>query len=466
MTFRRGGKAVTKILLRFAGNTSPGRSAAVLCRSNSSRATDDGEARKQAAEQRPESSPVRERGVRRRAAAQAPEERQRPQWTLPALPGLNPAPRLIPQLTLWATLWSLLRSFEKQAWPRFGASALRELGSALVRSRTWVVCWLLVLGLGAQAQPFQLPTANRALFENGGGEKFFVGTTGKPWESGTFGCVRSDGAQMHEGLDIRCLKRDRRGEPLDPVMASADGTVAYINARVSASNYGKYVVLRHVIEGLEVFTLYAHLSDFAPGLGRGKAVRAGEVVATMGRTSNTRERISQERAHVHFEINLFVSDRFSTWFKKEMPKQPDDHGLWNGLNLVGLDPRLVLLEQQALGAKFSLVKFIQQRPELCRVMVRDVNFSFPRRYAPLVRANAVAQKEGTAGYEIAFDFNSVPIQLTPRAASEMKSKQKYTLLSVNAAEHVKNPCRKFVGRRGTGWQLTDTGLRYLDLLTQ
>src|SRR6266545_8350857 len=126
---------------------------------------------------------------------------------------------------------------------------------------------LMVLGLAAAAaaQPFQLPTANRALFQKGEEERFFVGTTGKPWTSGTFGCVRSEGGQMHEGLDIRCLQRDKRGEPIDSVMASCDGTVTYINKRVSASNYGKYVVVRHMIEGMEAFTLYAHLSDFAAG---------------------------------------------------------------------------------------------------------------------------------------------------------------------------------------------------------
>src|SRR3954470_24536654 len=154
-----------------------------------------------------------------------------------------------------------------------------------------IACFLLGLisfGVAASGQPFQLPTANHALFEKGSEEKFFVGTTGKPWQSGTFGCVRSDGHQMHEGLDIRCLKRDKRGEPIDPVLASSEGTVAYINKRVGTSNYGKYVVVRHVIEGMEVFTLYAHLSDFASGLAPGKAVKAGEVIATMGHTSNTR----------------------------------------------------------------------------------------------------------------------------------------------------------------------------------
>ena len=330
--------------------------------------------------------------------------------------------------------------------------------------------WILVFGISAAssalAQPFQLPTPNRALFEKDGGEKFFVGTTGKSWESGTFGCVRSEGYQMHEGLDIRCVKRDKRREPIDPVMATCDGTVSYINKRGGASNYGKYVVLKHVIDGVEVFSLYAHLSDFAPGLAAGKSVKAGETIATMGRTSNTRERISLERAHVHFEINLFITDRFSTWYRKEHPKEPDDHGIWNGVNLVGLDARLILLEQQAQGAKFSLLKFIKTRPELCRVIVRDANFSFPKRYPMLIRPNPLAQKEGVAGYEIALDANAVPIQLTPRAASELKSKQRYQLFSVNTAEEDKNPCRKLVTRRGNAWELTNQGITFLNLLTE
>jgi murein DD-endopeptidase MepM/ murein hydrolase activator NlpD len=148
---------------------------------------------------------------------------------------------------------------------------------------------------------------------------------------------------------------------------------------------------------MEVFTLYAHLSEIAPGLAAGKVVKSGETIATMGRTSNTRERISLERAHVHFEINLFVSDRFPAWFRKEHPKERDDHGIWNGMNMLGIDPRLVLLEEQAQGARFSFLKLIQSRPELCRVLIRDADFTFPKRYPMLVQPNPVAQKEGTAG---------------------------------------------------------------------
>src|SRR6266850_7677781 len=121
-------------------------------------------------------------------------------------------------------------------------------------------------GSPAHNGPFQLPTANRSLFEKDGEERFFVGTAGKPWTTGTFGCVRSGGWQVHEGLDIRCLQRDKRGEPTDAVLATADGTVAYINTRPSLSNYGNYLVLRHQIEGIEICSLYAHLHEVRAGL--------------------------------------------------------------------------------------------------------------------------------------------------------------------------------------------------------
>ena len=136
--------------------------------------------------------------------------------------------------------------------------------------------------LSAQT-PFQFPTANHALYEVGGEAKFLAPTSpDRSWTSGSFGCVRSDGWQMHEGLDIIHQHTDRAGEPTDPVMATADGTVMYVNTKAGLSNYGKYIVIRHVIEGIEIYSLYAHLS--ATSVTTGKTVHGGEVIATMGRT--------------------------------------------------------------------------------------------------------------------------------------------------------------------------------------
>ena len=311
--------------------------------------------------------------------------------------------------------------------------------------------------------PFQFPTANHALFEPGQELKFFAPTApDKPWTSGSFGCVRSDGWQMHEGLDILHLQTDRHGEPTDPVMATADGTVVYVSTKAALSNYGKYIVIRHLVEGLEIYSLYAHLSEVQSGIAAGTPVKAGEVIATMGRTSNTSETINKERAHCHFELNLFVSENFGAWYRKNNPGERNDHGIWNGQNLNGLDPREILLAERNGG--FSLLNFLRSQTELCRVLVRSTSFPYLRRYAPLVLKNPRAEQAGVAGYEVALNYNGVAFALLPRAASEIKGTGRFQLLSVNESEYHAHPCRRLVVEHGGHWQLTDRGVRELELL--
>ena len=313
-------------------------------------------------------------------------------------------------------------------------------------------------------QPFQFPTANHALYENGHELKFFAPTApDKPWTTGSFGCVRTDGWQMHEGLDIRSLQRDRRGEPTDPVMATADGTVVYYNTKPALSNYGRYLVIRHVVEGIEIYSLYAHLSVIRPGLKIGDSVKAGDVIATMGRTSNA-ETILKERAHVHFELNVLVNDNFASWFRRASPGERNDHGEWNGQNLNGLDVRQILLQEHNTNGTFSLLKFLRGQTELCRVLVRATSFPCLRRYPMLVLKNPVAEKEGVAGYEIALNYNGVAFALMPRAASEIKSPARIQLLSVNETEQKANPCRHLVVLRRGHWELGNEGLREVELL--
>jgi hypothetical protein len=85
--------------------------------------------------------------------------------------------------------------------------------------------------------------------------------------------------------------------------------------------------------------------------------------------------------------------------------------------------------------------------------------------AALVLKNPVAEKEGVAGYEIALNYNGVAFALMPRAASEITGRAKFQLLAVNESEYRAHPCRKLVVQRGGRWQLTNSGLRELKLLT-
>ena len=329
--------------------------------------------------------------------------------------------------------------------------------------RTLLTVAVLLAG-GVLASSPQFPTANRALLNPGAEEQFFVGTAGKPWTSGQFGCVRSGGGQLHEGLDIRCLQRDRRGEPTDAVRATADGVVAYLNTKPGLSNYGNYVVIRHQLDGIEVHSLYAHLSAVRAGLKVGDAVRAGEGIATMGRTSNTQQRITKDRAHCHFELDLLVNDRFAQWHASRKDGERNDHGNFNGHNLAGFDPAPVLKEAAARGPAFDFAAHLMSRPEMFRVAIRGKSLSIVRRCPRLVQRNPLAEREGIAGYEVACSFNGVPLRIIPRAASELKSPAKAVLLSVNEAEWRAHPCAKLVFKRGQAWTLLAHGQDLVELM--
>jgi murein DD-endopeptidase MepM/ murein hydrolase activator NlpD len=316
----------------------------------------------------------------------------------------------------------------------------------------------------ASADLFLLPTANRALLDGGGPEKFFAPVPGRDWNSGRFGCVRSEGTRMHEGLDILSLERDRAGEPTDPVLAVAEGTVAYANRRAGLSNYGLYLVLRHRLEDLEIFTLYAHLREIPAALQPGTAVRRGQRVGTLGRTTNTRTPIGKDRAHLHFEVNLLLNDAFEAWHREHLPGQRNDHGSWHGRNLLGVDPEAVY-RAQAAAARFSLAGHLRGRTEMCRVLVPAGKFPFLRRYAPLVKRGARAEREGIAAFEVSLDYNGVPFAWQPRARSELSAAPAVRLLAVDEAEFRRHTCRRLVVKRGQVWTLTAAGQELIGLLT-
>ena len=81
-----------------------------------------------------------------------------------------------------------------------------------------LLAFLLTACAGARAADrveFTWPTPNPAWAEGRPiGDYLQQAGSGDP-ESGSYGGVRSGGAQFHEGIDIKCVARDRRGEPTD-----------------------------------------------------------------------------------------------------------------------------------------------------------------------------------------------------------------------------------------------------------
>jgi peptidoglycan LD-endopeptidase LytH len=234
-------------------------------------------------------------------------------------------------------------------------------------------------------------------------------------ESGTFGGVRSGGRQFHEGIDIKCVSRDRHGEPTDSVFAALDGVVRHINAVAGDSNYGRYIVIEHPGETPAVYTLYAHLAHIAPGLRVGVAVNRGQVIATMGHTSD--RPIPRDRAHLHFEIGVVATRDFQTWYDRQKFGSRNEQDVWNGMNLIGFDPLAVFNGWRA-GRINTMRDAFAQMTAAVRVRIATHRIpDFVTRYPALL--TRPLPMGPPAGWEIAFNWTGLPFAWTPLGPTEV-----------------------------------------------
>ncbi|MDR2430373.1 MAG: M23 family metallopeptidase [Puniceicoccales bacterium] len=228
--------------------------------------------------------------------------------------------------------------------------------------------------------------------------------------TGLFGTARNGGGKFHEGLDIRAVARDRRGEATDAVCAVLGGVVAHV-APVSNGAYGRHVVVWHTEAGLRFYTLYAHLSTVAPGLKPGVVVNAGSVLGVMGRSDGARG-FPKERAHLHFEIGLRLAGTFERWYARQREfTVPNRQGSWNGLNLVGLDPLPFLREGLSTRRAPALLSHVRRErvAVVAHVATRQIP-AFVRENPALLAAPLPGVVEG---WKIEFAWHGMPVRWTP-----------------------------------------------------
>jgi len=270
---------------------------------------------------------------------------------------------------------------------------------------------------------------------------------------------------------------DRRGEPTDPVHAVSDGEVAFINPKPGLSNYGRYIVLRHRWDGIEVFTLYAHLREVAEGLVMGQFVRKGQVIATLGHSTNTREGISRDRAQLHFKIDVMFNPHFHIWYPKRDPQAPP-FGNFNGLNLWGMYPaaffRTCAANPKPNGAPgaMNFAEYANKQPIAFTVLVNAKPFPWLAAHPEQVHSSNVAAQGTAVAYEIGSTWFGLPIAVWPRAGGEISETERCVLQRGRSVLHWvdevaigRNPCRDLVRRSGRGWQFTRDGQEWIELLT-
>jgi len=275
-------------------------------------------------------------------------------------------------------------------------------------------------------------------------------------DSAKFGCVRSNGYRFHEGIDIKPMKRDRRGEALDEISAAMDGVVRHINLRAGESSYGRYVVLEHPDQSPAVYTLYAHLSRVRPGLKSGDRVAAGEVLGTMGRSAGGYA-IPRDRSHLHFEIGLYLSRNFQSWYAWKKFGSPNQHGNYNGMNLLGIDP-LEVFRTNLDGRLRSFDDYFSSMESCVRLRVATTQTpDFIQRYPSLLDGGT--KPALVAGWELELNSTGLPFRwraLSPTEVIGMKLGE-VRILATDDNQLRRNRCRDLVdtkrGRKVPGPEL-------------
>jgi murein DD-endopeptidase MepM/ murein hydrolase activator NlpD len=332
---------------------------------------------------------------------------------------------------------------------------------------TRTAAFLLALALPLQAALFDWPTANRALLE-GRPQDFYMyvnrnfeGVESTPWEGGAFGFVRGPQrlggevvyTSLHEGIDIAPLKRDAAGNPLDDILASAEGLVVHASRESGASNYGRYLVLEHKIDGSRVYTLYAHLSEIS--VQPGQRVAQGERIGRMGYSGSG---LNRERSHLHFEIAILLSENFQTWHNRHFSGSPNKHGLFNGLNLAGVDPATILLES-AKNPDFRLGEHIRSREPFYKITLpAEAALSLIRRHPWLVPDG---EPSAPPAWTVAFTQHGFPVEA--RASLEATGEPGLTWIApTHMAYH--HATRGIVAGSPGSARLSDSGRRFVQLL--
>ncbi|MEP0547473.1 MAG: M23 family metallopeptidase [Rhodothermales bacterium] len=274
--------------------------------------------------------------------------------------------------------------------------------------------------IGPAREPLDLrfPTGNDALFRDK--SAFYAaldldeipGLREYGWEGGQYGYVRNPAkgsrgmifARPHEGLDIKPLYFDARGEPADTVRAISDGRVVYANRGRSNSSYGQYVVVEHTWDGAPVYSLYAHLErvDVSPA----DSVAAG---APLGRLGYTGRGTARHRAHVHLEVNLLLNAHFQPFFNAFYGSR-NTHGIYFGRNLAGLDVE-ALYRVHGLNPEFSFLEFVRSRPLAYRIAIPgEYPLDLLARYPWLTEGSA--EPDSSGAWVVGFTQEGVPVEVS------------------------------------------------------
>ncbi|MFH1498261.1 MAG: hypothetical protein ABII82_10595 [Verrucomicrobiota bacterium] len=150
--------------------------------------------------------------------------------------------------------------------------------------------------------------------------------------------------------------------------------------------------------------------------------------------------IPKDRAHLHFEMGLRLTDRFEDWYRWKKFGNPNEHDIWNGMNLVGFDALDFYTRFKAREID-NVEDYLRGRE--AAVVFRVARFGLPdflRRY-PALQERTDAMVLAPAGWEVSVDCAGLPFRWRPLTAAELDGYKRDELRVVSVDESIRAACR-------------------------
>jgi len=211
-------------------------------------------------------------------------------------------------------------------------------------------------------------------------------------------------------------------------------------------------VIEHRWGGSPYYSLYGHLSSIA--VQPGETVRRGQRIAVMGYTGTG---IDRERAHLHLELCLMFSPQFEAWYDTFFRKDPNRHGLYNGMNLAGLDVARLYLALRKNPA-LTIPEFLAAEETFYKVTLPKArHFELPTMYPWML---APGKRSGSS-WEVSFARSGVPLRIE---SSDKRVTQPEVSYVKNTSAEYSYLTRDIVSGRGASAHLSGYGAQLMRLL--
>ena len=167
--------------------------------------------------------------------------------------------------------------------------------------------------------------------------------------------------------------------------------------------------------------------------------------------------INRERAHLHLELDLMFSHQFEAWHDAFFRNDPNHNGIYNGLNLAGLDiARLYLALHQ--NPSLTIPEFLSGEETFYKVTLpKSPHFELPKLYSWMLAGNRNQQ----ASWEVSFARAGVPLKVEPSDKHVTQPELRYIKKS---SINYSSLTRDIVSGHGETAQLTGYGMQLMRLL--